>query len=201
MVWPTLGSRTAKEQNRTVQCELLVVAFRCGVATCEVGVASQVVLLCAAWTYVNCHFQSPKICSHFCTFSHIWGRKGVFESWLNFAWSRIPNYPCKFGGYRFRHFRNLVGSNFPLIHWFALSLQHSGLSCHHVISALHRLLGSPNPMVVLPCGAGAPLFPLVHLLPHLSPLTFVFLSLASFFFCPSFPFYQNSPTLFPGRRS
>jgi len=42
-----------------------------------------------------------------------------------------------------------------------------------------------------PCGAGAPLFPLVHLLPHLFPLyTFPFLSLALpiFFFCPSLPF-------------
>ena len=41
-----------------------------------------------------------------------------------------------------------------------------------------------------PCGAGAPLFPLVHLLPHLFPLfTFLFLSLALliFFFCPSLP--------------
>jgi len=42
-----------------------------------------------------------------------------------------------------------------------------------------------------PCGAGAPLSSLVHLLPHLFPLsTFLFLSLALpiFFFCPSFPF-------------
>ena len=41
------------------------------------------------------------------------------------------------------------------------------------------------------CGAGAPLFPLVHLLPHLFPFfTFLFLSLALpiFFFCPSLPF-------------
>ena len=42
-----------------------------------------------------------------------------------------------------------------------------------------------------PCGAGAPLFPFVHLLPHLFPLfTFLFLSLAlpMFFFCPSLLF-------------
>ena len=42
-----------------------------------------------------------------------------------------------------------------------------------------------------PCGAGAPLFPLVHLLSHLfPPFTFLFLSLALpiFFFCPSLPF-------------
>ena len=46
--------------------------------------------------------------------------------------------------------------------------------------------------------------PLVHLLPHLFPLfTFPFLSLALpiFFFFHPFPFYQNSPTPFPGRRS
>ena len=52
-------------------------------------------------------------------------------------------------------------------------------------------------------GRGTP-FPLVHLLPHLfPPFIFLFLSLASpiFFFCHPFPFYQNSPTPFPGRRS
>ena len=55
-----------------------------------------------------------------------------------------------------------------------------------------------------PCGARAPLFPLVHLLPHLFPLLlfpfFHWLYLFSSFVHP-FPFYQNSPTPFPGRRS
>ena len=55
-----------------------------------------------------------------------------------------------------------------------------------------------------PCGAGAPLFPLVHLLPHLFPFLlfpfFPWLYLFSSFVHPS-PFYQNSPTPFPGRRS
>jgi len=44
-----------------------------------------------------------------------------------------------------------------------------------------------------PCGAGAPIFlPLVHLLPHLFPLFYLFSS-----FVHPFPFYQNSPTPFP----
>ena len=55
-----------------------------------------------------------------------------------------------------------------------------------------------------PCGAGAPLFPLVHLLPHLFPFSlfpfFHWLHLFSSFVHP-FPFYQNSPTPFPGQRS
>jgi len=55
-----------------------------------------------------------------------------------------------------------------------------------------------------PCGAGAPLFPIVHLLPHLLPFLFFpffhWLYLFSSFVHP-FPFYQNSPTPFPGRRS
>jgi len=55
-----------------------------------------------------------------------------------------------------------------------------------------------------PCGAGAPLFPLVHLLPHLFPFLlfpfFRWLYLFSSFVHP-FPFYQNSPTPFPGWRS
>ena len=50
----------------------------------------------------------------------------------------------------------------------------------------------------------APLFPLVHLLPRLFPLLlfpfFYWLYLFSSFVHP-FPFYQNSPTPFPGRRS
>ena len=53
-------------------------------------------------------------------------------------------------------------------------------------------------------GAGAPLFPLVHLLPHLFPFLlfpfFHWLYLFSSFVHP-FPFYQNSPTPFSGRRS
>ena len=55
-----------------------------------------------------------------------------------------------------------------------------------------------------PCGAGAPLFPLVHLLPHLFPFSlfpfFHWLYLFSSVVHP-FPFYQNSPTPFPGRMS
>ena len=55
-----------------------------------------------------------------------------------------------------------------------------------------------------PCGDGAPLFPLVHLLPHLFPFSlfpfFPWLYPFSSFVHP-FPFYQNSPTPFPGRRS
>ena len=47
-----------------------------------------------------------------------------------------------------------------------------------------------SPPIPAPCGAGAPLFPLVHVLPYLFPFTFSFLSLALpiFFFCPSLPF-------------
>ena len=55
-----------------------------------------------------------------------------------------------------------------------------------------------------PCGAWAPLFSLVHLLPHLFPLLLFFFFhwfyLFSSFVHP-FPFYQNSPTPFPDRRS
>ena len=54
------------------------------------------------------------------------------------------------------------------------------------------------------CGAGAPLFLLLHLLRHLFPFLlfpfFHWLCLFSSFVHP-FPFYQNSPTPFPGRRS
>ena len=53
-----------------------------------------------------------------------------------------------------------------------------------------------------PCGAGAPLFPLVHLLPHLFPfLLFPFSHWLYRFssFVHPFPFYQNSPTPFPGQ--
>ena len=54
---------------------------------------------------------------------------------------------------------------------------------------------------VPPCGVGAPLFPLVHLLPHILPFLlfpfFHWLYLFSSFVHP-FPFYQNSPTPFPG---
>jgi len=58
------------------------------------------------------------------------------------------------------------------------------------------------------CGAGVPSpfppFPLVHLLPHL--LFFFFFPFFHWLylfssFVHSFPFYQNSPTPFPGRRS
>ena len=55
-----------------------------------------------------------------------------------------------------------------------------------------------------PCGTRAPLFPLVHFLPHLFPFSllpfFHWLYLFSSFVHP-FPFYQNSPTPFLGRRS
>ena len=58
--------------------------------------------------------------------------------------------------------------------------------------------------ILYSCGAGAPLFPLVHLLPHLFPFLlfpfFHWLYLFSSFVHP-FPFYQNSPIPFPGRRS
>ena len=53
-------------------------------------------------------------------------------------------------------------------------------------------------------GPGHASSPFVHLLPHLSPFLlfsfFHWLYLFSSFVHP-FPFYQNSPTLFPGRRS
>ena len=55
-----------------------------------------------------------------------------------------------------------------------------------------------------PCGAGAPLFPLVLLFPHLYPFSlFPFFHLLYLFssFVHPLPFYQNSPTPFPGRRS
>ena len=54
------------------------------------------------------------------------------------------------------------------------------------------------------CGAGHPSFPLDNLLLHLFPFSlfsfFHWLYLFSSFVHP-FPFYQNSPTPFPGRRS
>jgi len=53
-------------------------------------------------------------------------------------------------------------------------------------------------------GPGHPSFPLVRLLPHFSPfLLFPFFHWLSLFssFVHLFPFYQNSPTPFPGRRS
>ena len=53
-------------------------------------------------------------------------------------------------------------------------------------------------------GLGQPSSPLFHLLPHLFPFSlfpfFHWLYLFSSFVRP-FPFYQNSPTPFPGRRS
>ena len=56
-----------------------------------------------------------------------------------------------------------------------------------------------------PCGFGAPLFlPLVRLLSHLLPfLLFPFFHWLYLFssLVRLFPFYQNSPTPFPGRRS
>jgi len=58
-------------------------------------------------------------------------------------------------------------------------------------------------IVAAPCGAGAPSFPLVPSLPRiLLFFTFAFFSVALtiFFFVHPFPFYQNSPTPFPGRR-
>ena len=61
-------------------------------------------------------------------------------------------------------------------------------------------------MLLRPCrvGTGHPSSPLVHLLPHLFPFLlfpfFHWLYLFSFFVHP-FPFYQNSPSPFPGRRS
>ena len=58
------------------------------------------------------------------------------------------------------------------------------------------------PFFLAPCGAGAPLFPLVHLLFHLSPLLlfsfFHWLYLFSSFVHP-FPFYQNVPLRFHSR--
>ena len=47
-----------------------------------------------------------------------------------------------------------------------------------------------NSLATAPCGAGALLFPLVHLLHLFLFFTFLFLSLALpiFFFCPSLPF-------------
>ena len=55
-----------------------------------------------------------------------------------------------------------------------------------------------------PCGAGAPLFPPCPFTSSSFPLSlfpfFHWLYLFSSFVHP-FPFYQNSPTLFPGRRS
>ena len=51
-----------------------------------------------------------------------------------------------------------------------------------------------------PCGAGAPLFPPCPSFPLLLFPFFYWLYLFSSFVHP-FPFYQNSPTPFPGRRS
>ena len=53
-------------------------------------------------------------------------------------------------------------------------------------------------------GAGRPSFSTVHVLPHLLPfLRFSFFRWLYLFssFVHRFPFYQNSPTPFPGRRS
>ena len=52
-------------------------------------------------------------------------------------------------------------------------------------------------------GPGHPSSPLVHLLPHHFPLLLFpfFHWLYLFSFVHPFPFYQNSPTPFPGRRS
>ena len=49
----------------------------------------------------------------------------------------------------------------------------------------------------------APLYPLVHLLPHFFPFSLFpfFHWLYLFSFVHPFPFYQNSPAPFPGRRS
>ena len=74
----------------------------------------------------------------------------------------------------------------------------------HSRSGVHGYYFGRFCLSVAPCGAGAPLFPLVHLLPHLSPFSlfpfFRWLYLFSSFVHP-FPLYQNSPSPFPGRRS
>ena len=80
------------------------------------------------------------------------------------------------------------------------SLNQSLMSHQHTVSSNSW---SYHATGFAPCGAGAPLFPLVHLL-HLFPFSlfpfFHWLYLFSSFVHP-FPFYQNSPTPFPGRRS
>jgi len=72
-------------------------------------------------------------------------------------------------------------------------------ACIKLMMSLHKHL-----VLDAPCGAGTPSSPLVHLLPHLFPFSlfsfFHWLYLFSSFVHP-FPFYQNSPTPFPGWRS
>ena len=66
----------------------------------------------------------------------------------------------------------------------------AALAVHQTEWNTNLLTGDKDSTNAAPCRAGAPLFPLVHLLPHLFPLfTFLFLSLALpiFFFCPSIP--------------
>ena len=69
-----------------------------------------------------------------------------------------------------------------------------------VVQQLHVVCDTSDVML----SRGTPLSPLVHLLPHLFPFLlfpfFPWLYLFSSFVHP-FPFYQNSPTPFPGLRS
>jgi len=66
-------------------------------------------------------------------------------------------------------------------------------------SSSETLMSSTVPV---PCGAGAPLFPPCPFTSSSFPLfTFSFLSYLFSSFVHPFPFYQNSPTPFPGRRS
>ena len=61
-------------------------------------------------------------------------------------------------------------------------------ACHAAVVCTTSSLDLMSVVLDAPCGAGAPLFPLVHLLSHLfPPFTFLFLSLALpfFFLCPS----------------
>ena len=68
-----------------------------------------------------------------------------------------------------------------------LTRQHSHQPCSNLSPNHFHLLSL---FCFAPCGAGAPLFPLVHLLPHLFPFYFSisFIGFTYFLLCPSLPF-------------
>jgi len=104
--------------------------------------------------------------------------------------------------YKLVRYKYTIGQRLGKIHTLTTLI----LQLYHSMTQLGFLVINHRSLycVLFEAPLGAPLFPLVHLLPHLFPFSlfpfFHWLYLFSSFVHP-FPFYQNSPTPFPGRRS
>ena len=121
----------------------------------------------------------------------------VYSAWCNIysfsegVWMKLATYIQHVSGHRWERFQGQKSNVKVMTSLYAIMVQ----TCILMVASA-CVEGAP-------CGAGAPLFPPVHLLPHLFPLfafLFHWLYLFSSFVHP-FPFYQNSPTPFPGQRS